>query len=62
MDYNKLLDEWAEKVFEKADKAMKLSEDSKENSYEQGYRRGYSNGLRMAISILSQMEKVQNKI
>lgn len=58
MDYNALLDQWAEKVFKEADKAMELSNDVEDFNYKKGYRRGYSDGLRMSTSILSRLEKL----
>lgn len=63
INYEKLLDDWGEKVLAESDKSMKLYEEdnyeeSKVGEYKQGYRRGYSDGLRMALAILNRMEKV----
>lgn len=56
MGYEKLLDNWAEIVFRKADLAMDRAEDVKVDSYKHGYCKGYSDGLRMALSTLSREE------
>jgi len=63
INYEKLLDDWGEKVLAESDKSVKLYEEdnfegSKVGDYKQGFRRGYSDGLGMALAILNRMEKV----
>ena len=57
IDYDKLLDEWAEKVFKKADEARDRYEEEDVGTTRSSYCRGYMEGLLMATAILSRMEK-----
>jgi len=56
MDYNKLLDEWAEEVYKKADKAREESGWADTGSYKHGRLVGYDDGLIMAITMLTRLE------
>jgi hypothetical protein len=58
MDYNTLLNQWADKIYKKADEAMQRYEDSNKFEFKSGYRKGYFDGLKMAISILTRVEGV----
>jgi len=58
MDYNTLLNQWADKIYKEADEAMQRYEDSNKFDFKSGYQKGYSDGLRMAISILTRMEQL----
>lgn len=57
MNYEKLLDDWADKVLSEADKYKTTSENAIVGSYNHGYSKGYSNGMYMALAILNRMEK-----
>lgn len=58
MDYNTLLNQWADKIYKKADEAMQRYEDSNKFEFKSGYQKGYFDGLKMAISILTRVEEV----
>lgn len=62
MDYNQLLDEWAEEVYSKADKAREESNYTKVGSYKHGLHVGYADGLIMAVTLLSKHEKRHEKL
>lgn len=64
LDYDKLLDEWNEKVMDKAEKYQKASGEQLDKYFKTGegglkgsFNRGYAEGLIMATSMLSRMEK-----
>jgi hypothetical protein len=62
MDYNKLLDEWAEQVYEKADKAREDSGYADTGSFKHGRLMGYDDGLIMALTMLTTLEKKYKKL
>lgn len=62
MDYNKLLDEWAEIVLEKAMVVQSKNDDYEFGTYKYGLNKGYAEGLRMATAILSRLEQKYKKI
>ena len=61
INYNKLLDDWAEHILKKAHTAenKRLYEDL--FSYKGGYLKGYSEGIRTALAHLSLLEKRKYK-
>lgn len=63
MDYDKLLDDWFEKVMNESEKATRVADRQIDYTYKAGYNYGYAQGLIMATSILNRMEKkMKNKI
>lgn len=56
IDYDKLLDEWAEKTYAEADKGWDVWLEEDEGSMRGMYSKGYSDGIRMAMAILFRME------
>lgn len=62
IDYDRLLDDWAEILHKEADKAKKVSDESEMGSYRYGYFNGLSKGYFDAIARLSLLEnrKVKN--
>lgn len=56
-DFDKLLDEWAEMVFKKADEAQDKRSEIETGTYKDGYLKGYNKGLIMSTSILHLKEK-----
>lgn len=56
IDYNKLLDDWADKVLEYSRKHQAKFEESIEYDYTFGYNKGFSNGLAYAVAVLTNME------
>lgn len=61
MDYEKLLDDWAEKLLSEADKFRETSEDAIVGSYNHGYSKGYSDGMYMALTFLNRIERKMKK-
>jgi len=56
INYEKLLDDWAEKLYKDAEAIEKRFDDNS-FSYRRGKQEGYIDGLIMAIAILNRMEK-----
>lgn len=57
IDYNKLLDDWADHLLPKAHEADEKSGYEQAGSYKYGYFKGYSQGIREASAYLSFLEK-----
>ncbi len=57
IDYDSLLDKWAEKVLEKADEAEKRKENYEPGSHRYAYNKGYAEGLRIATAMLNRFIK-----
>ena len=57
IDYDKLLDTWAEAVQMKIDRCNIAVEALEYDSYKHGNLTGYVNGLYMAMSMLSTVER-----
>lgn len=57
MDYEKMLDDFAEKVLNEADKHKALSEKEEFGTVRHLTLRGYSDGLYMAMAFLNGAEK-----
>ncbi|MEG0153558.1 MAG: hypothetical protein RSE41_07690 [Clostridia bacterium] len=64
LDYDNLLDEWNEKVMDKAEKYQKSSEVNLDEYFKTGkdgtkgsYKKGFAEGLIMATSMLSTVER-----
>ena len=63
INYDKLIDDWSEKIFNEADKAFKTYEDTDidKKPYKAGFCSGYSQGLKMAQVMLCRMESKTKK-
>ncbi len=59
IDYKKLLDAWGEKVLAKSDEMVKKEETVEVGSPKWQQCRSYGDGLRMALTMLNRMEKVE---
>ena len=60
INYDRLLNQWVEKVFKEADIQYKIAE---EEIYKNEYSKGLADGLIMATSILSNLERrIKRKI
>ena len=56
LDYDKLLDDWAEDLFEEAEKYEKKRDQASTGSYAHGYFAGKHDGVIQAIAKLSTLE------
>lgn len=61
MDYDKLLNEWFDKVANESDKRQNTADKIKDYNYNKGYSSGFSDGLLFATSILSRLEKREKR-
>ena len=61
MDYDKLLDEWAEEIYKKTDKAREDYGYQKNGDFKNGRLMGYTDGLIMALTMLTTLEKKYKK-
>ena len=61
IDYDKLLNEWADEIYKKADKAREDYGYQENGDFKNGRLMGYADGLIMAISILTRLEKKYKK-
>ncbi len=59
IDYNKLLDDWGEKLLTKSDALVSKEEEEEVGSPKWQRYRSYGDGLRMALAMLNRMEKVR---
>jgi hypothetical protein len=59
--YDKLLDQWFDKVINESEKLTKSADKQDDYTYKKGYNIGYAHGLVMATSILNRMEKKLKK-
>lgn len=57
LDYDKLLDDWAEYLLKKSDEADENNSYEEIGTFKYGYRKGYAEGIREAVSYLSFLEK-----
>lgn len=57
INYDELLDEWADKVFAKADKCKEKRDYEESGSWKDGYLKGLNEAYIMAISMLTLEEK-----
>jgi hypothetical protein len=56
MNYDKLLDEWADELYKRIDECTERMDSMDEYDYKQGRTKGYQDGLLMAMAILSRLE------
>lgn len=61
LDYDALLNDWAEELHKKVDKAREMEGESETGSYKHGHCVGYCEGLLMALAQLSLLEKRKTK-
>lgn len=61
LDYDALLDDWAEILHKKADAAKEIEENAETGSFKHAHCIGYREGLFMALSQLSLLEKRKKK-
>lgn len=62
IDYDRLLDDWADHMHEKAEIARIQSEEKKLGSYTDGYWRGYQTGIYESSAYLTFLEKRKRKM
>lgn len=61
LDYDRLLDDWAEMIFVEADRCKKISEEAEVGSYRYGYFDGVHKGYIDALAKLSLLENRKYK-
>ena len=61
LDYNKLLDDWADELFAKADEYAEKRDKQEIGSYNYGYYNGISEALYLAITKLTIRERRYKK-
>lgn len=62
LDYDKILDEWADQIYKKVENYRKQIEDIDDYTYKKGRLSGYADGLILAICMLNRIEqKTLNK-
>lgn len=61
INYDELLNKWAEKVYAKADKCAEERKYEDSGSYKDGYLKGLNEAFIMAISMLNMEEKIYRR-
>lgn len=62
INYEKLLNDWAEEIFRRADEAEERMSVAEIGSYKHGCSKGLGDGYRMAVAILTRMEQKRRVI
>ncbi|RYI30511.1 hypothetical protein EVU96_08845 [Bacillus infantis] len=57
IDYDKLLDDWADRLYKKADELEEQLKDREDGSYRHGFINGKRDGFFEALATLSLLEK-----
>lgn len=61
INYNDLLDAWAEKIMDSSHKHQNKANLSEEFTYSHGYNVGFSDGLAYAVATLTTMENREKR-